>query len=100
MRFERAARRLGWVSLFIFGLSFSCSVDTATIWLDILTRFVLPPLLGGFGGIQILKLEERREELAAMPQPIAEELQAALAGADNDYQRAVIKLYPESIVGA
>jgi hypothetical protein len=49
--------------------------------------------------IQILKLvEERREELAAMPQPTAVELQAALDAAPNDYVRAVIRYFPDNIV--
>lgn len=43
-------------------------------------------------------VEERRAELAAMPKPSPEQLQAALDAADNDYQRAVIRAYPEQLV--
>jgi|SRR5882724_9683947 len=44
-------------------------------------------------------IAERREELAAMPQPSAEELEAALAAAPNEYVRAYIEAYPESVAG-
>jgi hypothetical protein len=43
-------------------------------------------------------VEERRAEIAAMPQPTAEEVQAALAAALNEYVRAHIAGHPETVV--
>ena len=44
-------------------------------------------------------VEERRREIEAMPKPSAAEMEAALAAAPNEYMRALIELYPESVAG-